>query len=225
MYREAAPLSGTDWPTPARPLSPLLAGALLLAAWAAPPGAAAQPAAGELGGEAAALGATLGGSDFANVGLGYGGELGLRYGLTRRISLGLTGHGSWHEASGLDGSLRMIGAFLEPRYTFDDRFGRLRPFVGLRVGVARWSARRSADSLSADVRADGLQAGGSAGVAYALSGSASLEMAAVASLLSFGDARVDAALGGSDFTPFTPGGSSSSGALLGLRALLRLRVP
>ena len=48
---------------------------------------------------------------------------------------------------------------------------------------------------------------------------------AVASFLSFGDARVDAALGGSDYTPFVSGGTSTSGALLGLRTLLRLRVP
>lgn len=225
MYREADPLSGTDWPSPARSLASLVAGALLVAAWAAPPGAAAQPAAGDLAGEAAALGATLGGSDFDNVGLGYGGEVGLRYGLTRRLSLGLTGHGSWHEARGLDGSLRMIGAFLEPRYAFDERFGGLRPFVGLRLGVARWSARRAVDSLAADVRADGFQAGGSAGVVYGLTGSASLEVSAVASFLSFGDARVDASLGGSDYAPFTPGGSSTSGALLGLRTLMRLRVP
>lgn len=225
MYREADAVSGTDCPTPTRPLAVLAAGALLLAAWTAPPDAAAQPAPGEIGGEAAALGATIGGSDFDNVGLGYGGEAGLRYGITRQLSLGLTGHGSWHDASGLDGSLRLLGVFLEPRYAFGNPDAGIRPFVGLRMGVARWSAGRSADSLSADVRADGLQAGGAAGVSYSISRSVSLEAAAVTSFLSFGDARVDATLGGSDFAPFVPGGSSTSGALVGLRTLLRLGVP
>ena len=226
MYREADSVSGTAWPSPARALAPLAAGAtILLSAWAAPPGAAAQPGPGELGGEAAALGVTLGGSDFDNVGVGYGGEVGLRYGLTPRLSLGLAGHGSWHSTSGLDDPLRLVGLFLEPRYAFGSPGGGIRPFVGLRVGAARWSASRSTDSLAADVRADGLQAGGTAGVAYPLTGSLTLEAAAVASFLSFGDARVDAALGGSDYTPFVPGGTSTSGALLGLRTLLRLRVP
>ncbi len=225
MYRETDSLSGIDWQSPGRHVPALAAGALLLAAWTAPPEAAAQPAPGEIGVEAAALGATLGGSDFDNVGLGYGGEAGLRYGITPRLSLGLTGHGSWHEASSLDGSLRLLGAFLEPRYAFGNRDAGIRPFVGLRMGVARWSAGRSADSLSADVRADGLQAGGAAGVSCSISGSVSLEAAAVASFLSFGDARVDATLGDSDFAPFVPGGSSTRGALVGLRTLIRLRVP
>lgn len=225
MYREADFVSGTDWPSPARPLAPLMAGALLLAAWGAPPGAVAQPGPGGFSGEAAALGATIGGSDFGNVGLGYGGEVGLRYGFTPRLSLGLAGYRSWHDATDLDGSLRLVGGFLEPRYAFGGPVAGLRPFVGLRMGVARWSASVSKDSLSADVRAEGLQAGGTAGVTYPLSGSASVEVAAVASYLSFGDARVDASVGSSDYTPFVQGGSSSSGTLLGLRTLIRLRVP
>ena len=219
-------MSGTDGTrTETCPPAAVAAVALLVGAWLAPADAPAQPAPGEIGGEVAALGATLGGSDFGNVGVGYGGEIGLRYGITPRISLGLSGHGSWHEAAGLDESLRLLGVFLEPRYAFGWPDDGIRPYVGLRVGVARWSASRSADSLSADVRADGLQAGGTAGVAYSLSGSVSLEAAAAASLLSFGDARVDAALGGSDYDPFVPGGSSTSGALLGLRTLVRVRVP
>lgn len=225
MYREADSVSGIDSPSPARRLAPLAGGALLLVALAAPSGVSAQPVAGEIVGEAAAVGATLGGSDFENVGLGYGGEIGLRYGITSRISLGLAGHVGWHETAGLDGSLRLPGVSLEPRYAFGSPGARLRPFVGLRLGVARWSVSRSSDSLSADVRADGLQAGTTAGVSYALSGTVSLEAAASASVLSFGDARVDAELGGSDYSPFVPGGTSTRGTLLGLRTLLRLRVP
>lgn len=225
MYREADAVSGIDWPSRAPRLPHLAAGALLLAAWSGPTAALGQPAAGEIGGEAAVVGGTLGGSDFGNVGLGYGGEVGLRYGLGRRVSLGLVGHGTWHRAAGLEGPLRLVGAFVEPRYAFEEVGESLRPFVGLRLGVARWSGSQSVDTLSAAVRADGLQAGGSAGVTYSLSRAVSLEAAAAASWLSFGDSRVDAALGGSDYAPFTPGGTSTNGALLGLRTLLRLRVP
>lgn len=225
MYREADSVSGTASPSPARRLAPLVAGTLLLAGWAAPGGAAAQPGPGEFGGEAAALGATVGGSDFDNVGVGYGAEAGLRYGVTPRLSLGLTAHGSWHRADGLDGTLRLLGALLEPRYALGGREDGWRPFVGLRVGGARWRGTRTADTLTADVTADGLQGGGTAGVSHSLGGAASLEVAAVASFLFFGDAEVDAALGSADFPPFVSRGSGTRGSLLGLRTLLRLRVP
>lgn len=225
MYREAESVSGTTTPGAARRFVPLLAATLVAAGWAAPRTAVAQPGPGEIGGEVAAVGGTVAGSDFRNVGVGFGGQAGLRYGLTTRLSLGLVGHGSWHEAKGLDGSLRLLGAFLEPRYVLGGTGSGIRPFVGLRLGAARWGARQSADTLTADVSAYGLQAGGTAGVSHALGDAASLEVAAVASFLSFGNAEVDAALGERELPSFMRGGSGTRGSLLGVRTLLRVRVP
>lgn len=219
-------MSGTTRGVLARVLAPALAAALLAVGGLAPPPAAAQGIpAGELRPEVAASAGTLGGSDFGNVGFGPGGELGLRYGVTSRLSVGLLGQASWHGADGLDGPLRLLGGAVEPRYLLTGAGGpRWAPFVAARLGVARWSATEAADSLTADVRADGIQAGGSLGVAYALSESAALEVAAVASWLSFGDARVDARLGESE-SRFTRVNSETAGSLLGLRANLRLRWP
>ncbi|MFB6239980.1 MAG: hypothetical protein ABEJ46_00135, partial [Gemmatimonadota bacterium] len=94
-----------------------MAVALLAGGLTGPPGASAQgTASGEIQPEVAASGGTLAGSDFGNVGLGGGGELGLRYGLTSRLSLGLVGQASWHRADGLDGPLRLLGAAVEPRW-------------------------------------------------------------------------------------------------------------
>lgn len=198
---------------------------LLAAALAAPAGAPAQVAPGDVSAEAALSGATLAGADFDNVGPGPGGEVAVRYGFTPRLSLGLAGHAGWHGASGLDRPLRLLGLVLEPRYLLGEPDADLRPFVGLRLGAARWSAARSTDTLAADVRADGLQAGGAAGASYSLSGAASLEVAAVATALAFGDAEVDASLGDREIGRFTREDSETRGSLVGLRVLLRLRVP
>lgn len=225
MYREADSVSETsdsplDHAVAAACAAALLAGGLL----APPPVVAQGTAGGELQPELAASGGTLSGSDFGNVGVGGGGELALRYGLTPRLSLGLVGQGSWYGADGLDGPLRLLGAALEPRWTLSGGGPRWTPFVAARLGVARWSVTESADTLTADVSAGGLQAGGSVGVAYALSESADLEVAALASYLSFGDARVDARLGEAE-SSFTRANSGTAGSLLGLRASLRLRLP
>lgn len=227
MYREADPVSETS----ARPLARAVAvacGATLLAAGLLTtpfPAAAQETGSGGLQPELAVSAGTLAGSDFGNVGLGGGGELGLRYGVTSRLSLGLLGQASWHGADGLDGPLRLLGAALEPRYAFTDAGGaRWTPFVEARLGVSRWNVTESADTLSADVSADGLQAGGSVGVAWALSESADLEVAATASYLSFGDARVDARLGQEE-SSFTRANSGTTGSLLGVRTGLRIRLP
>lgn len=211
--------------TTTRCIIALTAGALLAAGTAVPRRAPAQGVPdGALRPEAALSGAYLAGSDFESAGAGLGAELGARYGLTPRLSLGLLGQAAWHGTDGLDGPLRLLGVALEPRYRLVGSRSGLVPFVGARVGVARWSATESADSLVADVRADGIQAGGTVGVAYALSQSATLEAAAVASYLSFGDARVDASLG-EPIPPFTRENSGATGSLLGLRASLRVRLP
>lgn len=198
------------------------------AALAPPPSSAqsAQPAAGDVEVAAGPTAGTVAGSDFDAVGLGAGGELGVRYALSRRLSLGLAGHASWHDADDLDGSLRLLGASLESRYRLLRPGGRrLRPFVGARVGVARWDATEAGEGLTADVGADGLQAGVLAGVAYPLSGRAGLEVTAVGSFLAFGDAEVDATLDGRERDPFVREGSEATGSFLGLRTLLRVRVP
>lgn len=200
--------------------------ALLVAGLLAPAPAAGQGASsGELRPELSVSGATLAGSDFTTVGLGGGGELGLRYGVTPRLSVGLLGQASWHGASDLDGPLRLLGAALEPRYALSGPVGPgWIPFVSARLGVARWSVTESADTLTADVRADGLQAGGSVGVAWPLSESADLEVAAQMSYLSFGDARVNARLGPNE-SSFTRANSATTGSLIGLRTSLRIRLP
>lgn len=226
MYREAASVSGTSVSRLVSPLAAACAAAFVAGGLLAPDPAAAQGIGdGELRPEIALSGGTLAGSDFDNVGVGGGGELALRYGLTRRLSLGLLGQAGWHGADGLDGPLRLLGAAVEPRYRLAGAGGaRWTPFVAARLGVARWSVTESADTLTADVSADGIQAGGAVGVTYALSGSADLEVAALASYLSFGDARVDARLGEAE-SRFTRANSETTGSLLGLRASLRLRLP
>lgn len=224
MYREADSVSETSDSSLARAVAAACVAALVAGGLLAPPPAAAQgTASGELQPELAISGGTLAGSDFGNVGPGGGGDLALRYGLTPRLSLGLVGQASWHGADGLDGPLRLLGAALEPRWALGGGPG-WTPFVSARLGVARWSVTESADTLTADVSAGGLQAGGGVGVAYALSGSAHVEVAALASYLSFGDARVDARLGEAE-SSFTRANSGTAGSLLGLRASLRIRLP
>lgn len=229
MYREDHPVSARDIPSPglrpARTVGAALAAAALVAPSVGPDRALAQPAPGEVSVEAAFAGATLAGADFDNVGVGPGGEVAVRYGFTPRLSLGLAGHAGWHRALGLDRRLRLLGVALEPRFLIGGPGRGLRPFVGLRVGAARWSASRSVDTLAADVRADGLQAGGAAGVSYSLPGAASVEVAAVAAALAFGDAEVAPTLGGRDGERFVRDDSGTRGSVLGLRALLRLEVP
>lgn len=203
-------------------MAPLAAAAVLATA---PPLAAQPLSAGDLAPEAALSAGSLVGSDFEAAGVGAGGEVGLRYGLAPRLSLGLMGQGTWHATEGLDGPLRLLGIVLEPRYALAGDGGDVTPFVGARVGVARWNAGVAADTLSADVRADGLQAGGSVGVAYSLTESVTVEAAAVASHLTFGDAQVEARLGGESLPPFAREGSSSAGTFLGLRGGVRWTLP
>lgn len=205
---------------------PVLLVALALACAGSVPGAApAQSAARGFSAEAAFAPGTLAGSDFENVGIGPGGELGLRYRFTERLSLGLVGRGSWHEAVGLDGSLRLLGVSLHPEYALAADGDGLRPFVGARLGGSRWHVRRTADTVSADVRADGLQLGASAGVAYPVADGTSLELSAFADYLRFGDAELDARLGDRELPVRTPEGSGTTGVLLGLRTLVRVALP
>lgn len=225
MYREDHPVSERATLSPARHAAAALVAAAIVVPAAGADRAPAQPAPGEVSVEAAFAGATLTGADFENIGVGPGGEVAVRYGFTPRLSLGLAGHAGWHRANGLDRPLRLLGVALEPRYLVGGRGPGLRPFVGLRLGAARWSASRSADTLAADVRADGLQAGGTAGVSYSLPGAASLEVAAVVAALAFHDAEVDPSLGGRDGERFVREDSGTRGSLVGLRALLRLQVP
>lgn len=203
----------------------LLTAIALAAAWSAPARAPAQSDGGSVSAEAAFAPSTLAGDDFQNVGLGPGGEVGVRYRFTDRLSLGLVGRGSWHETVGLDGSLRLLGVSLRPRYALATDGDGLRPFVGGRLGVSRWHGRRAADTVSADVRADGLQLGAAAGVAYPVAGGTSLELSAFADYLTFGDAELDARLGDRELPVRTPEGSGTTGVLLGLRTLVRVGLP
>lgn len=207
---------------PAAVVAGVAAGAVLLSA---PYAAAAQSAGGRLGGEAALTTATVAGSDFSNVGIGVGGELGVRYAATRHLSVGVAGQASWHDADGLPGSLRLLGAVVEPRYRVAPRRSGPSPFVGARLGLAGWSVTESGERVRADVSAGGLQAGAVAGFAYPVSARSRLELAAVASLLSFGDAEVEATLSDGGREPFVREGSETSGSFLGLRALLRVGLP
>lgn len=218
-------MSGTAEKSSVRPAATLVVGVLLVGGSVVPGSAAAQSRPGPLSADAGLTTSTLGGSDFQNVGVGLGAGLGVQYRLTTRLSLGIAGQASWHETANLDGSLRLLGASLRPRYRLGGPGSGLRPFLGARLGVARWRASRSADTVSATVRADGLQAGAAAGVSYPLTETASVELAAIASYLGFGDARVDASLGGTELSPFTSEDSGTTGLLVGLRSLLRVRFP
>lgn len=202
-----------------------LVAAALAVALAVPSPASAQFDGGRLGAEAALTTGTVAGSDFDNVGLGVGGELGLRYAVTPRFSVGLAGQASWHAAGGLDGPFRLLGAVVEPRYRTRRLGADLRPFVGARLGLARWDVGESGEGVAADVGAVGYQAGAVAGVGYPISDRTRLEVAAVGSFLSFGDAEVDATVDDRDREPFVRQGSETAGSSVGLRASLRFRLP
>lgn len=211
---------------PAALVSVILGGLLAAvpaAAQEAPPEPASAAARGGLEIATAASGATLSGSDFGSVGLGAGADLGVRRGLGAAFELGAGVHASWHETQDLDGPLRLLGAYVEPRLRFRSPGPGLEPFVGLRAGWARWDVSESGDGVVADVGASGLQAGAVGGVTYPLSGSVSFEAAAAALHLDFGNSVVDATVDGQPVAP--PRTSGSTGTLVGVRTSLRFRLP
>lgn len=208
-----------------------LAGVVLCGLLAAAPAAAQEavpggeaPGAGS-GTEitAAASGATLAGSDFGSVGLGAGADLGVRRAIGSALEFGGGVHASWHRTQDLDGPLRLLGAYVEPRLRFRSAGRGPEPFVGLRAGWARWDVSDSGDGVIADVSASGFQAGAVGGVTYPLSGAVSFEAAAVGLALEFGDAVVDATVDGEPVG--RPQTSGSTGTLLGVRTSLRFRLP
>lgn len=208
-----------------------LAGVVLCGLLAAAPAAAQEavpggeaPGAGS-GTEitAAASGATLAGSDFGSVGLGAGADLGVRRALGSVLEIGGGVHASWHRTQDLDGPLRLLGAYVEPRLRFRSAGRGPEPFVGLRAGWARWDVSESGDGVVADVGASGLQAGAVGGVTYPLPGPVSFEAAAVGLALDFGDAVVDATVDGEPVV--RPQTSGSTGTLLGVHTSLRFRLP
>lgn len=200
-----------------------LLAAVPAAAQEATPESASAAAGGDLEIAVAASGATLSGSDFGSVGLGAGADLGLRRGLGAAFELGGGVHASWHETQDLDGPLRLLGAYVEPRLRFRSPGPGLEPFVGLRAGWARWDVSESGDGVVADVGASGLQAGAVGGVTYPLSGNVSFEAAAAALHLDFGDSVVDATVDGQPVG--RPRTSGSTGTLIGVHTRLRFRLP
>lgn len=150
--------------------------------------------------------ATLSGADFAGINAGLGGDLQFRFHAARGFSVG---GGAQYTSHGIDGVSENFGVrafFVDARYAFPGASSvSVTPYVGGRVGLARYGISAGGSTLSAN----GTAFGPVGGILVRLSPAAQLDVGFAWFSTHFGDYSID----GNEQS-----GTDTNGTALALRA-------
>jgi len=137
--------------------------------------------------QASGLFVTLSGDAYAALDNGPGFEAQVRFN-PGALSIGGGFQMSNHDVAttGLDGSIRLLGPFLEPRYVIATQSPRLAPYVSSRLAVLRQTL--NVDGF--DGHANGLQINGGGGAIVRLASNINVDLGATFGYIDFGKATL-----------------------------------
>lgn len=162
----------------------------LAASFAALSSAAAQTSQ-RFSAQASALFVTLSGDAYESLKNGPGVEGQLRFN-PGALSIGGGVQFSKHDIDNtgfedqIDGSIKLWGAFIEPRYVIATQSTRLAPYVSARLAYLR----QSVDVDGVDAHANGYQMNGGGGILMRLAGNVNLDLGATFGYIDFSEAKV-----------------------------------
>jgi len=160
----------------------LIALSLLIAS-----GTAAAQTAQRLSVQASGLFVTLSGDAYENLKNGPGFEAQLRFN-PGALSIGGGFQYSNHDVDDptLDGSIKLLGGFLEPRYVIATSSSTFAPYISSRLAYLR----QSLDLEGFEGNSNGFQINGGGGIIMRLGGNVNLDLGATFGYIDFGEATV-----------------------------------
>jgi hypothetical protein len=195
--------------------------ATLIGAWlvalAIPAGGTGAQSAQRWSLQGSALTVGVSGDAYEGLASGVGGEMQLRF-TPGRLSVGLGGQSSWHDLD-LDEfgteTVRLAGAFIEPRFVFDVGADRYAPYAAARLAVL---TQRVDLGDGVDASASGTQLNLGGGLLVRLTPRVNLDLGLTVGSIDFDDVEITLPGEGT----FIVTGSSGSGTNLVLRAGLAI---
>ena len=123
--------------------------------------------------------------ELSDVSPGPGVEAQIRYN-PGRFSIGVGGEISWHDVTGTNRSVRLTGAFIEPRYVIQTGSESVAPYLSARIAVSQ-TTFEVADLTSTGT---GFTANGGGGLLIVLGASVNLDLGATIGAKGLGSATV-----------------------------------